>query len=172
MKKNIKNKGFTLIELLTVIAIIGILSTVILISLNTARGKGKDAKIRSETSQIKTQLESNYVGGVYADLIADSNHIDTLNVGSLGYDNLTILKDDILAQMGSGAAFGSPQGLIIYSNETSAVSPADYGIYASTTDGYFCLDSFGNTNQSGTGSVPDWATIEAAAGTPPTKLCL
>ncbi len=52
-----KNKGFTLIELLVVIAIIGILSSVVLASLNSARVKGRDAKRISDLSQIKLANE-------------------------------------------------------------------------------------------------------------------
>ena len=48
-------KGFTLIELLVVIAIIGILSSVVLASLNTARNKGSNAAVQSALSSDNVQ---------------------------------------------------------------------------------------------------------------------
>jgi len=55
-----KQKGFTLIELLVVIAIIGILSSVVLASLNTARQKGRDARRISDVKQTQLALELYY----------------------------------------------------------------------------------------------------------------
>ena len=52
-----KKKGFTLIELLVVIAIIGILATVILVSLNTARRNSRDARRVSDLRQVALALE-------------------------------------------------------------------------------------------------------------------
>ncbi len=49
--------GFTLIELLIVVAIIGVLVTVAIIVLNTARVKARDAKRISDVKQISTALE-------------------------------------------------------------------------------------------------------------------
>ena len=53
-------RGFTLIELLVVIAIIGILSSVILASLNTARQKGRDARRISDVKQLQLAAELYY----------------------------------------------------------------------------------------------------------------
>ncbi|MEK7628545.1 MAG: type II secretion system protein [Patescibacteria group bacterium] len=53
-------RGFTLIELLVVIAIIGILSSVVLASLNSARKKGRDARRISDVKQLQNALELYY----------------------------------------------------------------------------------------------------------------
>lgn len=53
-------KGFTLIELLVVIAIIGLLSTLAVVALGSARQKSRDAKRLSDIKQVQTALELYY----------------------------------------------------------------------------------------------------------------
>lgn len=100
MKK--RERGFTLIELLVVIAIIGILSSVVLASLNGARKKGRDARRISDIKQMQLALEMYYDANSseYPDALSSlaSTYIATVptdpsNNGSCSntycYDNLT-----------------------------------------------------------------------------------
>ena len=105
-----KEKGFTLIELLVVVAIIGMLSSVILSSLNQARSNGRDARRAQDIKQFQTALEiyrndngrypistwAHSAGGgdtnwnaletALAPYIA-SLPLDPVNTGSAGYTN-------------------------------------------------------------------------------------
>lgn len=54
------SRGFTLIELLVVVAIIGLLSSIVLASLNSARAKARNTKRLSDMVQLRTALSMYY----------------------------------------------------------------------------------------------------------------
>ena len=53
-------KGFTLVEILTVIAIIGILSAVVMVSMSGSQKKGRDGRRVSDVNQIRLALSLYY----------------------------------------------------------------------------------------------------------------
>lgn len=78
-------RGFTLIELLVVIAIIGILTAIVVVSLEQSRIQGRDANRASQLQEFLKAMELYYTnGGSYPDDgVADGGVAPALIEGSL-----------------------------------------------------------------------------------------
>lgn len=155
MKKYIK--GFTLIELLVVIAIIGILASIVLVSLNTARVKAKDARVIADVQQLRTWLETQGTGSTYpvnaanasCNAAANSNTNATYGSCVLSPDaNSNTLNSDANTQGGfplyvsvPGLASGNGNGYAIRGRMSAFATPT-----------YFCIDSSGGTNTQDSGT--------------------
>ena len=61
MKNIINKKGFTLIELLVVVVIIGILATIVMVNLNGAQERSRDAQRKKDITLIASALDLYYV---------------------------------------------------------------------------------------------------------------
>lgn len=60
MNKKSFKKGFTLIEMLVVIAVIGILASIVVLGTGSARTKARDTKRIADVKQIQNGLEATY----------------------------------------------------------------------------------------------------------------
>ncbi len=139
----IKNKkGFTLVEMLVVVAVIGILSSVLLTALGPARNKAKDARITQEVNQARAYAETLYNGN-YSRLVV----IDPPFGG--GEDNPQI-EDEIIA--GLFADIKTNGGRLTIKKVTSAqyiaYSPLNTTVNQEGVQvvQYFCVDSAGKSS--------------------------
>jgi prepilin-type N-terminal cleavage/methylation domain-containing protein len=84
LKQLRKESGFTIIELLIVIAIIGILATLVLTNFQGAQAKGRDTVRKSDMNSIYQKLEEYYnENGGYPDGALDDTVLAGIDTGAL-----------------------------------------------------------------------------------------
>ena len=124
-------KGFTLIELLVVIAIIGILASIVLVSLNSARSKGGDAAVKQNISGIRAQAEIVYdSAGNYSGVCANTTVAGMLSAAG---------------SAGGGTAVCNATASTIAAQAWAASAPLKTQNVISASSGidYWCVDSRG-----------------------------
>jgi len=139
-----KKKGFTLIELLVVIAVIGLLASIVLVSLGPARKKARDARRQSDIRQINLAMEMCYddaacsgaTGGAnqYLEITVDANNrLSTTAVGTY----LAIIPSDpgggIVTDCTGGALAEMTAGK--YCGLTNTGTLSEYCIFARLSSG-------------------------------------
>ena len=139
-------KGFTLLELLVVIAIIGILTSIVLVSIGSSRNKGSDSRIKSQLSSLRTQVSLYMtVNGNIGQSNTTSCGVGTMPLGSIwasaSAEGLGVRKliTDSIALSGKTASF-SRCTFTVTNNKWLVSVPLK-------TSGFWCVDYAGRSLQ-------------------------
>ncbi len=144
------SKGFTLIELLVVIAIIGILSGVVLASLNNARAKGADAAVKSNLANARAEAE------LYYDSNTNSYGTAGSGTGVCAPFGNNVIGDSVNAADATGS--GTSNCLVGVNGGTWA---ANAGLKSTTQ--FYCVDSTGVATTTATDTLNGDATTAAVS---------
>lgn len=124
------SKGFTLIELLVTIAIIGLLSTIVLVSFGPVRNQAKDTTIKANMNQMRLATELWYA------------------------NNLTYVNSN------TGSDFNAASDAVNSASPGTVDSACDATDYcmsaqmAANESNYWCIDSTGFIEEGGAQCVP------------------
>lgn len=127
-QKNKAHSGFTLIEILIVVAIIGILSTIVIVSLREATDRTKNAKIIANITQVRKVAEELYVQEAdgYTSLCNGTGGVNSSN------PDLAMVETDLQNYLGASSSMTCYASNYHYCLSTRLVDDSTR---------WFCIDS-------------------------------
>jgi prepilin-type N-terminal cleavage/methylation domain-containing protein len=143
--RNFSNRGFTLIELLVVIAIIGVLSSVVLSSLNQARNKGANASTKTNLHNARGQAELFYANNndSYSNICSATTQLAADGVTKNIYNFVSSAAQSAGVSLSTTAATpASPTQAVCHYNGAGTLWAAEVPLKTPET-GYWCVDSTG-----------------------------
>jgi prepilin-type N-terminal cleavage/methylation domain-containing protein len=145
-----KNKGFTLIELLVVLAIIGVLMSIVLISLKSTKSKSKDSVVVSYLSTMKVESEIYYnsqSNSVYSGLCTTPQE-DKGFGGTDGPGMLKLIKDSnsiiysINVDLNNAGGYNT---ITCHDKSNAWAVEVPMSISTSASPKMYCIDSLNST---------------------------
>lgn len=145
--------GFTLIELLVVIAIIGILATVVVVSMSASKDTGRDAAVKSNLGSLQVQASLYYnIGSTFG-----SATTSCVPASGSVFNDTTTTVDDITKAAIADATENAKGNVMV-----CRAAPNAWAAGAQLSSGnYWCVDSRGAARE-----VEAFTTADLSASTP------
>lgn len=133
------DSGFTLVELLVVVAILGILTSVVLVSLSTANTRAKDGAVQADVVSIRDQAQLYYNdNGGYSLNGANIPASSSCTTASSVFVDPRVALQIVAADSANGGARS-----VVCNVAAGGSAYAVYAELASAAGTYFCVDSNG-----------------------------
>lgn len=153
-------RGFTLIELMVVIAIIGLLSSVILASLVSARLKGRDSKIKQQLTQMRNIIELDYTEvnpGSFTNLQTGTWYSTAAqcNAATFAGNYATKAREICLAIVGASSnSFPGGTGMFYVGNSISVSTSYSIMAFLPYKNTFYCVGSGGLVSDTNAAGAP------------------
>ncbi len=143
-----RTSGFTLIELMVVISIVGLLSSILVSSLSSARLKGRDAKIRQQVLQMRTLMELDYSETSSYVNLQTGWHSTAAGCAASAFagNYITKAREICTAIVDSSSSSNFAGNSVYFGNNVNLSTKYSIMVYLPGQQTFFCVGSSGRTS--------------------------